>query len=185
MGFRCPSGESSWCFFRKAEAAGEEPGPHEQNVHHDISYEVAQAMVQVYQRMSDPNLLKRMSKGKTQNNNECLHSVVWSRCPKTVFVSAHKVSGAVAAAVGSFNAGARSLARVMDELDIESNEVLSAHLDDVDAKRIKQALAYGREHKKIARVAKQTDKRLERAAQLREEGPLYGPGIDMEQWTLG
>ena len=151
MGFRCPSGDSSWCLIRLAEAAGEEPGPHKENVRNGISYEVVQAMVPVYKGMSDPNLLKRLSKGKTQNNNECLHSVVWGRCPKTVFVSVHKVGGAfAAAAVGSFNAGAQSLARVMDELDIESNNVLSAHLEDVDAKCLKQALACGHEDKNIA-----------------------------------
>ena len=40
---------------------------------------------------SDSNLLKRLAKGKTQNSNESLHNVIWSRCSKTVFVSRRKI----------------------------------------------------------------------------------------------
>ena len=181
---RCPPGEDTWCFFQRAEALGEEPAPHKDNIHHALDYSVAEAMVPVYQRMSDPNLLKRLAKGKTQNNNECLHSVVWSRCPKTVFVSAHKVAGAVAGAVSSFNAGARSLTRVMEELNIEPNEVLNAHLEHLDTRRVQQARDNNRYGVKLARIERQNEQRRERAAQIREEEPMYGPGIDMEQWTV-
>ena len=65
----------------------------------------------------------------------------------------HTVAGAVA--VGCFNTGTQSLTRFKDAWDIESNEVLSAHLEDVDAKGIKQALACSREEMIIV---KQRDK---------------------------
>ena len=45
---RCPPGEGSWCFFRQAEAVGEEPGPHKDNVHHPLEYSVAEAMIPMY-----------------------------------------------------------------------------------------------------------------------------------------
>ena len=93
--------------------------------------------------LSDPNLLKGMPKGKTQNSN--LHSVAWICCTKSVFVGQRKLKSAVARAVSSlvnqtevcsssccvfvvqrklksavaravasFNAGASHLAEVMD-----------------------------------------------------------------------
>ena len=42
---------------------------------------VAKEMIPIYERLSDPNLLKRMIRGKTQNANESLHNVIWSRVP--------------------------------------------------------------------------------------------------------
>ena len=70
-------------------------------------------------------------------------------------IQKHTVAGAVAVAVGSFNTGTQSLTRFKDAWGIESNEVLSAHLENVDAKCIKQALACSREEMIIV---KQRDK---------------------------
>ena len=178
---RCPTGEDSWCFYQKAIATDEEPGPHTEHIHHPLDYPVAEAMVPVYKRMSDLNLMKRLAKGKTQNPNESFHSVIWSRCPKTVFVGYRKLWGSVAAAVGSFNKGAKALTLVMEELDIESNEVLNAHLAAIDAKRIHTAAQRGSNTAKLERTQKQAEKRLERAAQLCHEGPTYGPGLDQPE----
>ena len=59
---RCPQ---SWCFYQQALAEDQEPPPHEGNIKYPLAYDVAEAMVPVYKRMSDPNLLKRLAKGKT------------------------------------------------------------------------------------------------------------------------
>ena len=64
-----------------------------------------------------------MEKGKTQNINECLHSVIWSRWTNHMFVGKHKLEGAVASAISSFNEGSiHRLTQVMQKLAIESNE---------------------------------------------------------------
>ena len=75
----CPRGANSWCFYQRALATDEEPPSHELHIKHSLAH-VAEAMVPVYRHMSDPNLLKRLAKGKTQNSNESLHSAIWSRC---------------------------------------------------------------------------------------------------------
>ena len=74
-------------------ASGSEILSHSTKVIHPLTASVVQEMIPVYKRMSDTKLLKRMEKGKTQNTNECLHSVIWSRCPKTVFIGKHKLHG--------------------------------------------------------------------------------------------
>ena len=134
---RCPQ---SWCFFyQQALAEDKEPPPHEGNVKYLLAYYVAKAIVPVYKRMSDPNLLKHLVKCKTQNSNESLHSIIWSRCSKTVFVGWAKLHGAVVRAVSCFNAGACQLTQVMELLAIEVNEVSQAYVEVNDRQRILQS----------------------------------------------
>jgi hypothetical protein len=45
------------------------------------------------------------TKGKTQNNNESLHSVIWSKCPKTNLYGLQRVQACMALAIGEFNMG--------------------------------------------------------------------------------
>ena len=172
----CPSGEESWCFYQRALASGEEPESHEERVKHPLAYEVAEAMLPVYERMSNPNLLKRLAKGKTQNSNECLHSVIWSRCPKTIFVGRHKLQGAAASAVAVFNGGASQLTQIMKEMAIEVNEVTYAYAEEKDRLCMQRASARMSASSKIGRKDKQSEKKLERVQQVTEEGTTYAPG---------
>ena len=55
------------------------PKSHKQHVRVPLDMSVAKEMFPIYNRLSDPNLLKRMEQGKTQNVNESLHNVIWSR----------------------------------------------------------------------------------------------------------
>lgn len=57
-------------------ANDEELPSHELHVKHPLAHDVMEAMVPVYRHMSDPNLLKRLTKGKTPNHNKSLHSVI-------------------------------------------------------------------------------------------------------------
>ena len=84
--FRCPAGEDSWCFWQRALANGEEPPSHEDHVSSTfLCHDVAKKLIPVYQRFSSEPLLKRMMHGGTQNQNECFNSMIWARCPKTMF----------------------------------------------------------------------------------------------------
>ena len=99
-------------------------------------------------------------------------------------VSVHKVASAVASAVSSFNAEAWSLTRVMKELNVEPNKVVNAHLEQLDMQRVQQARENEHLGMKLAHLEKQQEKRREQAAQIHEEGPMYGPGIYIELWTV-
>ena len=123
---RCPQ---SWCFYQQALAEDQEPPPHEGNIKYPLAYDVAEAMVPVYKRMSDPNLLKRLVKGKMQNSNESLHSVIW----------------------GCFSAGACQLTQVMELLAIEVNEVSHAYVEENDSQRICQLDCASTRSAKVAR----------------------------------
>lgn len=73
----------------------------------------------VYERPTDPDLLKRCLQGKTQNPNESLHNSVWKYCPKVVNLGKSTLDFAIAQAVLNYNVGyeAGSLGR---DLGIES-----------------------------------------------------------------
>lgn len=69
-----PSGEDSWCTHRRAEAEGKAPPLHR----YKLPPHVTTAMLPVYRRLSDAELLQSCSGTKTQYSAEFLHSVIWS-----------------------------------------------------------------------------------------------------------
>ena len=46
-----------------------------------LSPSVVAKIMPVYQRLASEQLLGRCTKGRTQNPNESLHNLVWSKCP--------------------------------------------------------------------------------------------------------
>ena len=171
---KCPTGPDSWCFYNKAISNGMNPPPHQDHIRNAIAPEVGKAMEPVYTRMSDPNLLKRLSKGKTQNTNESFHGVVWSRCPKSKFVGKRKLDGAVARGISAYNEGARQLTSLMHALNVEVNMVSMLYEDHQDDKRQQNALA--QRNTTEQRRAKSLAAKRERALLSRAEGPTYSSG---------
>ena len=53
---RCPEGRDSWCFFRRAEAKGEQPEPHEKMVGTPLNMVVASEVKAIYARLGDESL---------------------------------------------------------------------------------------------------------------------------------
>ena len=81
------------------------PGPHKDNVHTPLTREVGRFVKPVYVRLGDEILLRRCLRGKTQNPNESLHSVIWRKCLKTDFLGKLRVEAGTAIAVSKFNQG--------------------------------------------------------------------------------
>ena len=173
---RCPTGPNSWCFYQKAVATDTDTPPHNTHIKYPLATSVAQEMIPIYERMSDANLLKRMEKGKTQNANECLHSVIWSRCPKTVFIRKEKLHGAAAAAIAVFNEGAIQLTQVMDRLAIETNQIHNLLMEEIDQKRIQRANKASSANVRKERADRWVKKRQQRATQEAAEGTTYAAG---------
>ena len=73
----------------------------------------------------------------TQNVNECLHGLIWDRCPKTTYVEQEIVALATYLAVLKFNDGDISLLMVLSELDIPAGTFTSKGAEDCDKARIK------------------------------------------------
>ncbi|GFW32777.1 uncharacterized protein TNCV_1773461 [Trichonephila clavipes] len=87
---KCPVGENSWCFDQSAIVNGEKPGNHK---------------------------LNKDGCG-TQNANESLHSMIWAKCPKEIFVNKRRVKWAVTEAVCEYNKGLRTIVETQKALGV-------------------------------------------------------------------
>ena len=83
----CPPGESSWCWVKRAEAAGEDAAPYSSKDLYlsGLSKDLLARILQVFISLTCPTLLSRCLKKETQNRNESLHSKLWKTCLKTKF----------------------------------------------------------------------------------------------------
>ncbi|KAK2186943.1 hypothetical protein NP493_184g00016 [Ridgeia piscesae] len=156
---RCPVGARSWCYYQKALATGHEPGPHRTNVDTPLAADVAELVKEVYTRLAHVDLLKRCTLGKTQNANESLHSVVWSKCPKTTFVSLKRVVSATCSAVSQFNAGIKvTMTNLCEVMQVPPGAHLLASAEKADRRRLQQArrqtLAASKEARQARLVAR-------------------------------
>ncbi|GFW44809.1 uncharacterized protein TNCV_4511231 [Trichonephila clavipes] len=95
----CPAGENSWCFYQSAIVNGEKPNNHKLNVGTPINEKFLPKILPIYQRLASNELLERCIRCGTQNANERLHSMIWAKCPKEIFVNKRRVKRAVTEAV--------------------------------------------------------------------------------------
>lgn len=128
----CPTGTNSWCRQNAADAKGEPAPKHPRS----LPPHVCEALLPIYQRLSDKKLLQRCQRGKTQNSNECLHSMIWALAPKDRHASLFTVEAAVAEAVMKFNAGnERSSAGILKELGLNPGIHSSKRMAEKDCRR--------------------------------------------------
>ncbi|GFV50450.1 uncharacterized protein TNCV_2082011 [Trichonephila clavipes] len=83
----CPSGPDTWCRYKKAQL--------ENKVYHHkhkLPVAVVEAIRPIFRDLSDPELLKKCLHGNTQNPNESINNVIWSRVPKKTFVHLETLS---------------------------------------------------------------------------------------------
>ena len=100
----CPIDKDSWCKFQKGDGRYKPK---------NIPVQVLSLMEPVYDRLSDPNLLERVSRGESQNTNEALHSIMWRRCPKHILCSPEAIGLGVALAVIHRNVGNVGIVQVL------------------------------------------------------------------------
>lgn len=107
----CPSGERSWCKFKKARVTGESY-THKSS----LQLSVMEIITPIFRGLTKDELFSKCQHGHTQNHNESFNLTLWSRIPKEVFVrySTLKV-GALDAEV-AFNDGAIARVQVLTRL---------------------------------------------------------------------
>ena len=135
-------------------------------------------MKPIYDRLTSIELLTRCERKGTQNANESLHSVIWSKCPKTSFYSRPRVEFSAILAIAEFNFG--------PAFCVNLRNMYGTSVSDPAIK-----LGQVREHKKLNNSARREkfkennirNKKREATAKMNAEleeaegGPMYGPGI--------
>ncbi|GFX88280.1 uncharacterized protein TNCV_1066961 [Trichonephila clavipes] len=89
--------------FQSAIANGEKPNNHKLNVGTPKNEKFLTKILPIYQRLASNELLERCIRCGTQNANESLHSMIWAKCPKEIFVNKRRVK--VTEAVCEYNKG--------------------------------------------------------------------------------
>ena len=168
----CPDGEKSWCFFNRAKALHETPREHRPT----LTREVMEKLLPVYERLSNPDLLQRCSRMKTQNANECFNAQVWRRVPKTEPASLNTVNLGLTMAVLEFNVGPAGFHKILEKLGMSVGYHQDIRSHRATVKRLKRGaasmspLAVSKRKKRKTTSAKQKD------IQQAKEGPLYRAG---------
>ena len=107
----CPVGASSWCRYQL------------DVINSTNYYDQSRCLPAIFRtellplftRLSKPELLNRCLKGLTQNQNEAINSILWKRCPKSVFVGHTKLAANTAQTVIHWNQGSASSANILKE----------------------------------------------------------------------
>lgn len=74
----------------------------------EVKWEELKSLSYLYprdQRLGWDSLLSRCVEGKTQNANEALHGLLWSKCPKTVFVFQSTLTMRISEGICEYNTG--------------------------------------------------------------------------------
>lgn len=131
----------------------------------------------VFRRLSERSLLLRCLSGCSQNQNESLNGVVWSKAPKHKFKGPKSIEMAGMSAVLQFDCGQRGRQEVMRLAGIPHGNHTEEGGERKDRKRMYGSARKASEVEKKKRVTQRQAKLVrEQEAVAREGGPSYASG---------
>lgn len=131
----------------------------------------------LYVRLTNNDLLKRCSKGKTQNANEALHGLIWTKCPKTTFTTKRKIEAAVGEGLSVYNEGyLLTISNLLKQVGLSPGENTTRHARKRDCHRLRlRKVRSSAKYKKYRKLLKSTKLKEEEMRKTRE-GKTYGAG---------
>ncbi|GBN50773.1 hypothetical protein AVEN_36179-1 [Araneus ventricosus] len=145
----CPSDPDTWCKFKKAELLG--------SSFHNLPVAVVEAMGPIFKDLSHPDLLKKCLHGSTQNPNESVNNVIWTRVPKKTFVHIEVLSLGTYDATSTFNIGNVTKLQILKKLNIEPGDYTIQAMKQLDNERlIKVKYANLQKTKEVRKEKKKT-----------------------------
>ena len=127
----CPKGPTSWCVFWR------EPAKYNQN--NRLPSVFIPELKPLFTNLTKKDLLQRCLSGLTQNQNESVNGVLWSKCPKTKFCGKSKILLAVSETVTHFNSGSGSRVKLLDSFCSKPKRNMMLAMRKEDDKRVKNA----------------------------------------------
>ena len=166
----CPRTEDSWC------THWNQSKKQSNNLNLPPNIIEEPEIKQIFDRLRDDKLLSKCLHGKTQNVNESLNGIIWTRCPKRVYVTRKTLEIGVYSAVLEFNDGKRGIEKAMIIAGLNIGTFQSA-LSEKVVRRHKRTIQQkssekGKRRRKDLRAIKKkwTDKNEE------QEGKMYEAG---------
>jgi hypothetical protein len=144
----CPIGPDSWCKWKKSKNADADENYSPKLNLPEWIYEIIK---KDFDELSNDDLLKKCLHGQTQNCNEGLNNIIWSRCPKNVYVKTDVLEMGVNSAVLSFNEGSSGIYRVFKHLNLDLGKNTITSSVKKDQKRLQNMVKKGQPQKKRRR----------------------------------
>ena len=151
----CPKGKETWCKYWNDQINKS----NEYNDKKRLPCVFRKELEPLFTRLSDDDLLKRCLMGITQNQNEAINGMLWSRCSKTIFCDKQKVVIATCQTICEFNTGAASRATTMKLCKVKPGANMVEALKKQDTKRIMDAARKVSKKYKIRRRKLRSDKK--------------------------
>lgn len=115
----CPVCEDSWCKFQRTKAKGEH---YDHNDHFHLPKIIMTEIKPIFEDLAKTDLLRKCLHGGTQNQNESLNNIIWSRIPKSTIVLRKTLELGVYEAIACFNKGNIVRCEVLKKLRLQSRE---------------------------------------------------------------
>ena len=168
----CPAGETSWCGYQRDKAKGTADYSHQ----HPLPEAVADAILPVFESLSDRQLLRRCLHGGTQNQNEAINALIWQRATKETHSGLVVVELAAFLAISHFNDGAKALIFILEELGIDPGCHCIAACHKLDYNRVRHFIRKSSEQAKKRRKQLRNWKKGYSETLEAREGPSYEAG---------
>lgn len=169
----CPKGPNSWCKYNKYQGS-ERVYTH----NHSLPEAVMKTIKPIFRDLSTTELLKKCLHGRTQNQNESVNNVIWTRIPKNVFVEIFTLHFGAYDAIATYNKGNIVKCDVLQKLGVTPGKYMVRAMMSMDNERKRNA---ERKEKECERQARQTMKavkrRLDDEMSSDSENPSYGAGL--------
>ena len=131
----------------------------------------------IFQDLAQPGLLNKCLHGRTQNPNESVNSVIWTRIPKTVFVGINTLHFGVYNAVATFNEGNIVKYQVLQELVMSAGSRTIEAMLHFDKDRLRNAENKLQNLFRRATQHRAAKRKLLAENEEEEENPSYGAGL--------
>lgn len=128
---KCPKGPDSWCKFWSDRSS--------YNESKRLPSVFINEMEKTFNDLTDDVLLNRCLKGLTQNQNEALNSVLWSKAIKTKFIGRKRLLIAVCNTICQFNTGSAHKASLLESFGLSAGMNSLTGFHKADEERIKNA----------------------------------------------
>ena len=170
--FYCPRGSESWCAWQR-DVANRTKSYKDTHCLPEVFFEVLKP---IFLDLSSDRLLARCTLGATQNPNECINSLVWTRCSKHKFHGLPAIAFAASAAVLHFNGGYTSLIEFQKDLGTPASEKSIETYTRRDIARIEKSKKAADDKEKKKRAARNQQKIAREEALKEAEGQTYESG---------
>ena len=145
----CSKVEGSWCKYQ-------------QNPDYKHSINLAKwihdLLLPVFKSLSEDELLRKCQHGETQNSNEAINNVIWTKCPKSVYVGRSVLEMGTNSAVLEFNEGSSGVSSVFQHFGITNGYSFNLLSEKRDRERVakssKKTNKEGKQKRKTIRAVK-------------------------------